>query len=549
MDGGSRRRDRKTGPRRALVTLTAAQALGLSGAPMVFMVAGIVSGDLAPTAELASLPLAALVAGTALASAPAALCMRRLGRRRGFALGAVAGLAGALLASTAMIRESFAALTLGTMAIGASLAFVMQYRFAAAESVGPGQRERAVGWVMSGGVAAGLLGPELGMMGRHLLATPWAGSFMVLAGVQLALAALLLVGLDGSELPPERPTSRVARPGRLPVRRARDIRVAMAGGVTAYAVMTLLMTSTPFAMRVAGFDPDRTALVIQAHVVAMYLPSVFAGRLVAPFGARRLMAAGVVSMGGCVLLALRTHGLGSWVAALMLLGLGWNALFLGATIALADSERDDARFGTQALNESLVFGAQALASLAAGPLVAFAGWHVVNTVALGPLALMTLFMAARPRGGRPQPGARVRISRGRRPRCRPGALARRPRPRSGPPAPARIGHAGHRPGGWLDTDDVESREVAAPWEDPHLVARFARQLRARRTGFGGGILLEPPARRRRVEPGGVDRVLQGEALHLEPDHGPDQGRDDAPRARSTQDEDRVTVSKRDERRL
>ena len=394
MDGGDQQGDQGRGERRAVPTLVAAQALGLSGGPLVFMVTGIVGTDLAPKAELASLPLATMVVGTALASAPAALGMRRLGRRVGFASGALVGTAGALLASAAMVLGSFIALASATMAIGASLAFVMQYRFAAAELVPPARRERAVASVMSGGVVAGVLGPELGMMGRRLLATPWAGSFMVLAGVYAILGALLFLGLPGGEPPSHRRPPVVHAPESLEPRAVQAIALPIAGAVTAYTVMTLLMTSTPFVMRDTGFGPDQIALVLQVHVVAMYLPSVFSGRVVARFGARRLMAGGLGAMGACVLLGLSSDELGSWVAGLMLLGLGWNALFLGATIALSQSVKGDARYRALALNESLVFGAQALASLAAGPLITVAGWPAVNTAALGLLGLMTLMLAA-----------------------------------------------------------------------------------------------------------------------------------------------------------
>lgn len=402
--------DGRRGRRTALATLTAAQALGLSGAPLVVMVGGIVGAELAPAVGLASLPLATMVVGTALGSAPAALAMRRFGRRLGFTVGAVVGTGGALLACVAVVRDSFAALTLATLVMGANLAFVMQYRFAAAEAAGSGGRERAVAVVLSGGVVAGLLGPELGAAGRLLLSTPWAGSFLALAGVYAILALVLIAGLErgrassGPEraVPPAglersvRPAGAtepdpIAGAGRGTPTRP-DFALAVAAGVTAYAVMTLLMTATPLAMRVAGFDANAIALVIQGHVVAMYAPSIAAGALVSRFGSRRLMAGGLVAMGACVALGLSAGGLGAWIAQLALLGLGWNALFLGATVTLADAVGWEARFRAQALNESLVFGAQAVASLAAGTFVSLGGWATVNVVAMGPLVLMTLVL-------------------------------------------------------------------------------------------------------------------------------------------------------------
>lgn len=401
----------RRGGRRSLATLTAAQALGLSGAPLVVMVGGIVGAELAPVAALASLPLAMMVVGTALGSAPAALAMRRFGRRLGFAAGAVVGMGGALLACVAVVRGSFAALTLATLVVGTNLAFVMQYRFAAAEAAGSGGRERAVAVVLSGGVVAGVLGPELGAAGRLLLSTPWAGSFLALAGVYAILALVLIAGIERERAPsgPERAVpsadpERAVRPAGVtepdPIADAgggtsarADFALAVSAGVTAYAVMTLLMTATPLAMRVAGFDASAIALVIQGHVVAMYAPSIVAGALISRFGSRRLMSAGLVAMGACVALGLSAGGLNAWIAQLALLGLGWNALFLGATVTLAEAVGGEARFRAQALNESFVFGAQAVASLAAGTFVSLGGWTTVNIVALGPLALMALVLA------------------------------------------------------------------------------------------------------------------------------------------------------------
>lgn len=384
--------------RRALITLTVAQALGLSGLPLVLLAAGIVGAELTPVEGLASLPLAAMVVGTALGAAPATLAIRRVGWRAGLAAGALLGLFGAVLGAIALALASFSALSLATMLVGGSLAFVMQYRFLAAELAGAEGAERAVAMVLSGGVVAGVVGPELGRAGQGLMATPWAGSFLGLAMVYALLAGLLMVGLGKGGGPavvtadPRKPPPRASKrraPGE-----GHGLVLAMAAGVTAYAVMTLLVTATPFAMRSAGFDSDSIARAIQGHVVAMYAPFIVSGRLMARFGARRFVVGGMAAMVTCVLLGLSAHGLDAWVVQLALLGLGWNALFLGGTVMLADSVRGAKGLRIQALNESLVFGSQALASIIAGALVAFGGWRAVNLVALGPIAVMALVLLA-----------------------------------------------------------------------------------------------------------------------------------------------------------
>ena len=291
-------------PRRsALATLVVAQALGLSGAPLVVMVGSIVGEGLAPRPGLATLPLAMLIVGTALASSPVALAMRRVGRRRGSAGAASVAVVAALTAALAIEVGSFVLFSIGTGLLGATLAAVQQYRFAAAELEGPERAGRAVALVLAGGIAAGVLGPEIGRRAQDLTSTPWVGAFLVLAIVYVALVGVLLIGLPRDR--PARAPQQVDRPrtrsrfGFLatlrsgPAARTGSGRVAdgslqtpgflvaVAAGVTAYSVMTLAMTAAPLAMHRSGYDVDATALVIQAHVLGMYAPSLVSGFLVA----------------------------------------------------------------------------------------------------------------------------------------------------------------------------------------------------------------------------------------------------------------------------
>ncbi|MGD2067132.1 MAG: MFS transporter [Gemmatimonadota bacterium] len=383
-----------TDSRRALTTLTVAQGLGLCAGPVVVMLGGLVGGELAPSPDLATFPVAAAVVGIALAAAPAALLMERVGRRRGFALGAAIAGTGALLAAAAVGIGSFLLFSLGSLLIGANLAFVMQYRFAAAETAAGGRDARAVGTVLAGGILAGLLGPEIVRWGRDLAATPWVGSLLLLASVQALLAAVVLVGLDRDGRPAGAPTARPTASEAFRLARRPGFFLAASAGVVAYTVMGLVMTATPVAMHGAGFDVDATALVIEIHVVSMYGPSLAAGFLVARVGLERLMATGLFAMGACAVLSLVGDGLGAWVGGLALLGLGWNVLFLGGTVTLSRAFPGADRFPAQALNEGLVFGARAVASLCAGFLLAWVGWPGIHVVSLGALAAMAAVLVA-----------------------------------------------------------------------------------------------------------------------------------------------------------
>jgi len=405
--------------RSALGTMIVYKALGLSGAPLVIMAGSIVGEGLAPRSGLATLPLAMVVVGTAMAATPVALVMRRVGRRRGFAAAACVAVLACLTAALAVEVGSFVLFSLGTFLLGATLAAVQQYRFAAAELGGPQRAGRSVALVLTGGIAAGVLGPEIGRRARDLTSTPWVGAFLVMSLVYVVLVGVLLIGLPHDRPPREsrsvdrsrgRPrfdSAAARRSGQAPrqgIGSATDrslvtprFVVAVAAGVTAYSVMTLAMTAAPLAMYRAGYDVDATALVIQAHVLGMYVPSLVSGLLVARLGLGRLMAAGLLTLAASLVCGALGTGLGAWIAALVLLGLGWNLLFLGGTVALTSAFPGADRFRAQALNDTLVFGARAIASLGAGVVLAAGGWHAIQVVGVVPLLLMGLLLALRGR--------------------------------------------------------------------------------------------------------------------------------------------------------
>lgn len=373
---------------RNIAILSLCQVIHVSGAATVVLLGGIIGADLAPSPAWATLPVTFSVIGNAMATVPAALLMRRVGRRAGFAAAAVTSIFACLLAALAVSEAQFALFCLATLLIGINGAFVQQYRFAASESVESAYAGRAVSLVLMGGIAAGFLGPEIARRTRDLLpATPYAGSFVSIAALY-GLAALLLLffhdvraqtsHVDG----PERPLRAVVgQPLFL---------VALLTAATGYGVMSFIMTATPLQLtHHAGFSIDQTAMVIQSHIVAMYLPSLFTGWILERLGMLRVLLLGIAAMLICVFIAMAGADLMDYWLALVLLGVGWNFLFVGGTVLLTRAYRPAERFKAQAVNDFAVFAAQATASLSAGTVLFVADWHTLTITSLLPL-LITL---------------------------------------------------------------------------------------------------------------------------------------------------------------
>jgi MFS family permease len=373
------------------VLLAISLALGSSGAPIVVFVGGIIGAEIAPSLALATLPMSLMVVGIALAIIPATLLMRRVGRRRGYMLGAAIGILASLLAAYAISLSSFTLFCTATLLLGANSAFVQQYRFGAAESVPPERSGQAVSFVLLGGIVAGYLGPEIAQRTENLLpAGPFSGSFVILAGVFVVALALLffldeIVPRAAETSAPERPLRRViTQPVYL---------TAVIAGVVAYGVMSFIMTATPVEMHTMhGFSLEDTAWVIQSHIIAMYLPSLFTGFLLAKLGLQRVMLIGWVCLLACVGLGMISRELLEYWGTLVLLGVGWNFMFVGATVLLTQSYRPTERFKAQAVNDFTIIGTQALASLSAGTVLFRANWQTLMLLNLPALAIMLLVL-------------------------------------------------------------------------------------------------------------------------------------------------------------
>ncbi|HLB85313.1 MAG TPA: MFS transporter, partial [Steroidobacteraceae bacterium] len=354
--------------------LSATQALCMSGSFLFVLLGGIVGTHLAPTPALATLPVSVLIAGLAANVVPAGALIHRYGRRLIFTVSALQAAVGCVLAGFAVANGRFWLFCAAAFLLGGNNALVMQYRFAATEYVERGRTSRAISVVMTGALVAAWLGPELAVRTADLVPTAhYAGSFYAGTGLYL-LAALLLARVPESavahaaEHPPPRPLAEIAaQPA---------YRVAVLAALASYTVMSFIMTATPISMHVVDHhDEVATARVIQIHLLGMYLPSLASGWIIARFGDRPVIVVGTLMMAGCVFIATQFgHAAIHYGWALGVLGLGWNLLFIAATTMLTKTYHVRERIQAQTLNDFLVFGTQAVASLLAGLAVTTIGW-------------------------------------------------------------------------------------------------------------------------------------------------------------------------------
>ena len=380
---------------RNVIILSIATALGRAGAPLVLLIGSIIGTDLAPSPALATLPITVGIVGVAIFSIPAAMLMKRIGRKPGFIGSSAVAAVAALLAAYAVGTGNFFLFCTAAIFFGANLAFVQQYRFAAAESVPGRQVSKAVSFVLLGGVLAGYLGPEIANRTEDWLDYGlYTGSFIALAGVYI-IAAILLLFLRDVPLQ-EDSASGQERPLRVVITQPTYL-VAVLAGVVSFGVMSFMMTATPISMHVVdGYTLEQTAWVIQSHVIAMYLPSLFTGFVIQRLGVTRVMWVGVLTLFVCVLLAVIDRGLIHYWGALVLLGVGWNFLFVGGTVLLTQSYRPPERFQAQAINDFLIFGVQAIVSLSAGAVIYYASWEILSLLNLPFLLLLLSAILALP---------------------------------------------------------------------------------------------------------------------------------------------------------
>jgi MFS family permease len=373
--------------------LALATAIGNSGGPIAIGTGGLVGISLLPADQigLATVPVSAFILGSALASVPAAMTMRRIGRRNGFLLGAATGAAGAVIAALAIMMLQFWIFTLGLLLLGSAGAFAQQYRFAAADASEPLFKPRAISWVMAGGVVTGVVGPQLAIHGQGLIpGAPLAGPFLGLA-VLIAAAMIILMQL---RIPtPAAPVAgKEGRPLAQIVLQPKFI-VALFAAIASYALMSLVMTATPIAMIEHHHSHSDAQTGIQWHVIAMFGPSFFTGALIARFGKSTIAASGLLLIAASATVALTGTSLWHFWAALILLGVGWNFGFIAATAMVAELYRPEEAFRVQAVNEFVLFSFVAVASFSSGGLLVSGGWEVVNLLVY-PIVFISVAMIA-----------------------------------------------------------------------------------------------------------------------------------------------------------
>ena len=364
---------------RNVALLSSSQALFTTSQSVLIITAGLIGQAIADDKALATLPVSLAIVATAMTTIPASLYMQRVGRRNGFLTGGFIGLVGTCLAAYSVWIGSFWLFAVATFVMGINGGFAQFFRFAAADTASQEFRPRAISLVVAGGIVAAFVGPLVVRLTNDSYAIPFLGSFTVLIGVAV-VAMTILSFIDIPKLTlseshePARPLLEIVRQ---PV-----FIVAVLGGMVGYGVMTLVMTSAPIAMIGCGFGVPDAANAIQWHIVAMFGPSLVTGSVIQRFGVLKVMASGMALLLGCVGIALMGLEIGHFTLALIALGLGWNFSFVGASTLLTEAYRPSERAKVQAINDFLVFGMAALGSLSSGMVMHWAGWNIVQLVAL-----------------------------------------------------------------------------------------------------------------------------------------------------------------------
>ena len=370
--------------RRTAFILAASLAVVGSAAPIAISLGGLAGfyllGD---DKSLATLPITAFNVGVALGAVPAGLIIRAVGQRSGFMTGTLVTALGGLIATFALFQSSFWFFAGALLVLGGGGAFVQQFRFAAADTAPPAFKAKAISFVMAGGIFTAIIGPQIVIFTRDLLApVMFAGAFasiLVLAAVGAVLLSFLRTTAPASvssehEDTPARPLMEIARQP--------QFAVGLLCAVGSYALMSLVMTGAPLAMVGCGFSPDEAALGISWHVMAMYAPSFFTGALISRFGKESIVAAGLMLLVGCAFVALSGIQLWQFWTALVLLGLGWNFSFIGATAMVAGTYRRSEQGRVQGPHDFILFTSVALGSLSAGILYNLGGWEMLNWIVL-----------------------------------------------------------------------------------------------------------------------------------------------------------------------
>ena len=377
--------------KRNVTILVLAQAILGSQMPMIFTIGGLAGQSLAPNPCFATLPISLIVLGSMLAATPVAGIMQKYGRQAGFFLGASCGAIGGAIGAYGLYTASFPIYLIGSLFTGVYMSAHGFYRFAAADTASDDFRPKAISYVMAGGLASAIIGPQVVKVTADAMVIPFMGTYLAVILTNV-LGSFLFLFLDI-------PTPKAPEEGAPRGRTRRElittpiIAVAVICAMVSYALMNLVMTSTPLAVVGCGFETGTAANIVTAHVLAMYVPSFFTGHLIARFGVKTIVATGLFILAGAGAVALQGVELENFYIALVLLGIGWNFGFIGATTMLAGAHSPEERGRMQGMNDLIVFGGVTMASLASGGLMncsggnAQTGWSSVN-LAMGPFLVL-----------------------------------------------------------------------------------------------------------------------------------------------------------------
>ncbi|ATG46672.1 MFS transporter [Celeribacter ethanolicus] len=381
--------------RRNVMILVLAQAFLGAQMSMIFTIGGLAGQSLATNLCFSTLPISATVLGSMMAATPLSAAMQRWGRRVGFWIGTGSGTIGAGIGAYALLHQSFWLFVLGGFFTGVYQSAQGFFRFAATDTADESFRPKAISYVMAGGLASAIIGPQLVKVTSQAMVVPFLGTYLAVIAINI-VGSLLFLFLDIPKPPVSTHHHLIGR-SRMELLKTPRIAVAIIIATTSYALMNLVMTSTPLAVVGCGFEQNTAANIVSAHVIAMFLPSFFTGYLIAKFGVERIMSLGLVILGAAGVVAMMGVELENFFGALILLGVGWNFGFIGATAMLSSAHEPSERGRVQGMNDLIVFGGVTLASLASGGLLncsggsAQDGWIAVN---LTMIPLLTLAGAA-----------------------------------------------------------------------------------------------------------------------------------------------------------
>ncbi len=380
--------------RRNLILLVFCQLISATGSIVFVTLGGIIGATLSENLAWSTLPISVMVLATATTTVPATLLMRKIGRGPGFAIGSVSAAIGVSAGAWALYQSSFAMFLVAAVVFGINMAFTQQYRYAAAESVPARYIPRAISFILLGSIGGAFLGPEVAVRSQHWIGgVPYAGALILLAGLYVVQAGLFMM-LKATAVHDESELGKANRTLKEIIRQPVFV-VAVMGGTAGYGLMTLVMTATPLSMHINdGFSVEETANVIRTHVLGMYLPSLVSGFLIERLGVVCMMFLGAIGLLATSIVALQGQTVVHYWWALLLLGVGWNFLYIGGTTMLTYTYSMAERFQAQATNEFLVFGTSATASLLAGTVMHYFGWGRLMLIPIPFLILVCIALVA-----------------------------------------------------------------------------------------------------------------------------------------------------------